>query len=366
MSLEIILIACVVSVACALPGVFIVLRRMALMSDAISHSVLPGIVAGFFVAGSLDSAYPMIGAVAASMATVLLTELLYKSGLVKSDAAIGTVFPAMFSIGVIVVSRYASDIHLDVDAVLLGELALAPLDRWNVMGFSIPRSLGHMGLILFLNLGLLALFYKELKLSTFDPGLAKSQGFRPGLIHYGLMLMVSVTAVGAFDSVGSILVVALMVAPAAAALLLAERLSRILVIACAIGMVSSVSGFFLAQALDASIAGAMATMTGVSFLLALLFSPRRGLLTRWNRARRQKWEFAMKMLTVHLLHHEGLPSAALECRADHLTDHIHWSASRAQAVVRKALETGLIGAEGPALTLTGKGRTWAHETMELG
>ena len=217
-SVEIQLIAVVVAAACALPGVFLVLRRMAMMADAISHTVLLGIVLAFFVVADLQSPWLMLGAAAVGVLTVSLVELLNRTRLVKQDAAIGLVFPALFSLAVILISRFARGVHLDVDAVLLGELAFAPFDRIEILGLDLPHALVTMGVILVLNAGLIALFYKELKLSTFDAGLAATLGFAPGLLHYGLMALVSVTAVGAFDAVGAMLVVALMVTPAAAGL----------------------------------------------------------------------------------------------------------------------------------------------------
>ena len=211
--IEIQIIAAVVAVACALPGVFLVLRRMALMSDAISHAILLGIVLAFFVTEDLASPLLIVAAAITGVITVALVELLHGTGLVREDAAIGIVFPALFSGGVILISRYAGSVHLDTDAVLLGELAFAPFERLSVLGYSLPKSLWVMGGILLINLIFITLFYKELKLATFDAGLAAALGFSPVLVHYGLMTLVSVTAVGAFDAVGSILVVALMIAP---------------------------------------------------------------------------------------------------------------------------------------------------------
>ncbi|MFW6365916.1 MAG: metal ABC transporter permease, partial [Spirochaetota bacterium] len=331
----------------------------------ISHSVLPGIVLGFFLAGSLTSPLLIIGAVVMSMITVTLTELLFKTGLVKSDAAIGMVFPALFSIGVILVSKYAANVHLDNDAVLLGEIALAPLDRTAFLGLSLPRSLVFMSGILLLNIFLLVLFFKELKISTFDSGLAASFGFRPWLIHYGLMLVLSVTAVGAFDSVGSILVVAFVIAPAGSAYLITDDLFRMLVFASLAGIISAVTGYYTALVFDVSIAGAMASMTGVIFLLALFFSPRRGLVMRFFMKRRRKWEFAQKMLAVHLLHHEKSESAHTECREDHLTGHINWSDQFAGTVIRKATANSIIYCSEGRMMLTEKGRTWANEVMSV-
>jgi len=224
---EIQLIASVVAAACAIPGVFLVLRRVALMSDAISHAVLLGIVLAFFVTKDLASPWLMIAAVLTGMLTVTLVELLIHTQLVKEDAAIGLVFPMLFSLGVILIARFAGNVHLDNDAVLLGELAFAPFDRFVVAGRDWgPKALFVMGGILFLNALFVGVFYKELKLSTFDAGLATALGFSPALIHYALMGLVSITAVGAFDAVGSILVVALMIAPPATAYLLTDRLFR--------------------------------------------------------------------------------------------------------------------------------------------
>ncbi|MFW5942965.1 MAG: metal ABC transporter permease, partial [Chloroflexota bacterium] len=192
--LEIQLIAVVAAVACALPGVFLVLRQMAMMSDAISHTVLLGIVIGFFLVGDINSPLLIVGAALMGVFTVSLVELLNRTRLVKEDAAIGLVFPALFSIAVILISRYAGDVHLDEDAVLLGELAFAPFERFELAGLDLgPVALYVMGAILLLNLLFITVFYKELKLATFDPGLAAALGFSPGLIHYGLMATVSVT-----------------------------------------------------------------------------------------------------------------------------------------------------------------------------
>ena len=207
--LEIQLIAAIVAVACAIPGVFLVLRKMALISDAISHSILPGIVVGFLITHDLNSPWLILLATITGIITVVLVEAIQKTGLVKEDTAIGLVFPALFSIGVILIAKNANDVHLDVDAVLLGELAFAPFDRLLVGGVDIgPKSLWVMGSILLLTIGLLVAFFKELKVSTFDAGLSSALGFSPVIMHYGLMSISSITVVGAFDAVGAVLVVA--------------------------------------------------------------------------------------------------------------------------------------------------------------
>lgn len=362
-STEIILIGIITAVACALPGVFLILRRMAMMSDAISHTVLLGIVLGFFLIGNIESPWLILAAAVMGVITVALTEMLHNTGLLKQDAAIGLVFPALFSVAVILISRFARGVHLDTDAVLLGELAFAPFDRLQFWGLDLPHGLVVMSIILLLNIAFIALFYKELKLATFDGGLAAALGFSPVIIHYGLMAIVSVTAVGAFDVVGSILVVALMIAPAAAAYLITDRLLHMLGLSASIAAVSAISGYFLARWLDANIAGSMATMTGFIFLLIFLLAPERGLISIASRRARQKMEFSQTMLTIHLLNHEGTARAYDENRVDHLWEHLRWQPDFAEDVVRYAERKGMVRRSKGYLMLTDEGRMMAQKAM---
>lgn len=358
-------IAAVTAAACALPGVFLVLRRMALMSDAISHAILLGIVLAFFVTGNIASPLLIAAAAATGVLTVSLVETLHRTRRVKEDAAIGLVFPALFSIGVILISRYAGNVHLDVDAVLLGELAFAPFNRLEFGGVDVgPRTLWVMLVVLAINAVFILACYKELKLTTFDAALAGALGFAPGLIHYGFMTLVSVTAVGAFDAVGSVLVVALMIGPPSAAYLLTDRLPRMIALSVGIGIASALSGYWMSYLLDVSIAGSMATMTGVFFALTFLFAPERGAVALARRRARQRWEFAQTMLAIHLLNHEESPQEASENRESHLHEHLRWEPDFARAVVRRAQGTGLVSrVNGDRLALTDRGRSVARETM---
>ena len=268
----------------------------------------------------------------------------------------GLVFPVLFSIGVILIARYAGDVHLDTDAVLLGELAFAPFNRLQLFGMDIgPEALYTSGGILLINLVFIVVLYKELKLATFDPALAAALGFLPAAIHYALMTLVSLTAVGAFDAVGSVLVVAFMIAPPAAAYLLTDRLSRMLLYSALIGVLSAVSGYWLAHLLDASIAGSMATMTGVSFLAAYLLAPERGWIAQVRRRRGQRIEFAMTMLTMHISQHMARQEAEQENRLTELHEHLKWSPQFAMEVVGIAERDGLIRQQNGLLTLTDSG-----------
>jgi manganese/zinc/iron transport system permease protein len=361
---EILTIAVVTAVASALPGTYLVLRRTAMVSDAISHAILPGIVIAFFVTHDLNSPLLLVAAAATGVLTVVLIEALIRSRLVPEDAAIGIVFPALFSIGVILISRAASDVHLDTDAVLLGELAFAPFHRLNIAGVDCgPTALWSMGTILVVNTVLVLVAWKELKLATVDPGLAALLGFQPLVIHYGLMSMVSVTAVGAFDAVGSILVVALMIAPPATASLLAERLATVIGLATVVAAVGAVLGWAAALALDVSIAGAIAAAAGLLFALTFLLAPHRGLLAQARRRKSQRMDFAIRMLLVHLLHHEGTSEAAEECREAGLHRHLGWRESWTRKVVGRAERRALVARSDELLLPTASGRRLADEAV---
>jgi manganese/zinc/iron transport system permease protein len=283
--LVIIVVAGLTATACGLLGPFLVLRRMALLSDAVSHAVLPGIVAVWLI-GQTRAPLPVVaGAAAFAVICVLAIDALRATGLVASDAAIALVFPALFSLGVLGVTRYADGIHLDLDSTIYGEIAFVPFDTVAVGGSEVARSGLVLSVVVLLNLGLVVLLWKELKATTFDPGFGAVVRLRPKLLSRLLLVAVAVTAVAAFEAVGAILVVTLLIVPAATAYLLTERLVAMIGVAVAVGWVGAVAGHRIALALDSSIAGAMGLVCAACFVLALLVSPRHGLLTRRLRRR---------------------------------------------------------------------------------
>jgi len=349
-TLVILLVGSLVAASCALVGSFLVLRKLALLGDAISHSVLPGIAIAFFLTGDRAPLPMVLGAGALGVLTVFLVELFHRSRRLKEDAAIGVVFPALFSLGVILISRYAAQVDLDLDCVLYGEIAYTPWDLvfWGSRSFG-PKALWVTGGVLALNALFVATFYKELKISTFDPELAGSLGFSPTLLHYALMTAVSLTVVGSFESVGAILVVAMLVVPPATAFLLTDRLSRMLILAVALGIVSAISGYWLARWWDCSIAGAMAVVAGTLFVLALTLSPRYGLLGRLLTHRRLRERLAGQLVLLHLQQGEArLPVTLLERR-------FGWSRGRFQRTLRRLARAGWIekGRDGLRLTTAG-------------
>ncbi len=358
--IEIQLIASLVAIACAIPGTFLVLRKMAMISDAISHSILPGIVVGFFITQDLNSPLLILLAAVTGIITVILVEYIQKTGLVKEDTAIGLVFPVLFSIGVILIAKNANDVHLDIDAVLLGELAFAPFDRLMVSGVDIgPKSLWVIGCILLITITLLIAFFKELKVSTFDVGLASALGFSPAIIHYGLMTVSSITTVGAFDAVGAILVVALMIAPAATAYLLTTDLKKMILLSIVFGVFSAISGYWVAHWLDASIAGSITTMLGLLFLSVYLFAPSKGLIAVMYREKQQRTEVSLLTFLLHLGNHQEQE----ERHVNHLNEHINWQKVRSKTVLDLALKNNMITIENDIVSLTKKGNEFTTQAI---
>ena len=274
--LSIILTAGLVATAAGLLAPFLVLRRVALTSDA----VLPGIVVIWLLFHTRAPLPVIAGAAAFAILCVLAIDALKSTGLVKGDAAIALVFPAPFSLGVIGITRYASGIHLDLDSTIYGEIAFSPFETLSVGGVEVARSIVLLLGVALLNVLLITLLWKEFKATTFDPESSRTIGIPPKLLSRLLLIAVAITAVTAFESVGAILVVTLLIVPAATAYLITDRLWVMVAATLAMGWVSATVGYRGAVALDASIAGAMGLVAAMCFAVALLASPRYGLVAR--------------------------------------------------------------------------------------
>ena len=350
-TVSILLIGSLVAASCALVGTFLVLRRMALLGDAISHAVLPGIVLAFLISGERSTLAMMIGAGVLGVITVLLVETLNRTRRMASDASMGVVFPALFAVGVILVTRFASSVDLDLDCVLYGEIAYAPWDTLVLGGRVLgPRGLWIGGFVLLIDLALVVGLFKELKLSTFDPGLAATLGFSPVLLQYLLMSAVSVTVVGSFEQVGAILVVAMLIVPPATAYLLTDRLDWMLGLSVGLGVAAAIGGYGLARWWDSSIAGAIAVAAGAQFVLALLLSPRHGILARqWNR-RKLGLKLAGQLLMMHLDHPRPVEAHGA------LRRRFGWSERRLRRVSADLARAGWVREGGGGLVLTAEGR----------
>ncbi|GAA4105980.1 metal ABC transporter permease [Aquimarina addita] len=360
--IEIQLIASLVAIACAIPGTFLVLRKMALITDAISHSILLGIVIGFFLTNDLSSPLLIPIAALSGILTVILVEFIQKTNLVKEDTAIGLVFPTMFSIGVILIDKKADDVHLDLDAVLVGKIEYAPLNSFIWDGINLgPKALWVIGIIALITIILLFAFFKELKISTFDAGLAAALGLSPVAVHYGLMTVASITTVGAFDAVGAILVIAFMIAPAAIAYLLTNDLIKMLIFSCTFGIVSAISGYWLAHIINASIAGCMTTILGILFLIVYLFAPNKGYFSVLYRQKQQRIEVSLLTLLLHLRNHKDDET---ERHVKHLNEHINWQQVRAKSVLDLARNNNMIYIQNDIISLTEKGEHFTSEAID--
>lgn len=273
-----------VTAACGLVGNYLILRRMALMGDAVSHSVLPGLVLAFLLFGSRGTGVMFLGALAAGLAASVIIEGIHRKTRVKQDAAMGIAFSTLFAIGVLLVSLYSEHIDLDADCVLYGEIAFVPLEPMVTLGGVVlgPESLVRMAGVLLAVVVLILLFYKELLVASFDEGLARSMGVNPAWVHYGLMAVLSVVIVSAFESVGAILVIAMLILPGATASLLTDRMAVMHGLAVGHAAMSSWLGISLGVWLDCSIGAAMVVAgTGV-FALVWLGT----VLQRWRRKTR--------------------------------------------------------------------------------
>ena len=278
----IILTGCLAAVSCGLLGCFLILRKMAMIGDAISHAVLPGIVIAFLFSGSLNSFPMLIGAASFGLLTTFLIELFNKKGELQKDASIGITFTWLFAVGVILISLYADNVHIDQDCVLFGEISYVALEPLTSLlpGISAPNTVWILGTVMILVIAMIVFGYKGLFLTTFDPSFAATIGVSTVAWHYLLMSAVSVTTVVSFESVGAILVVALLIAPAAAAYLLTDQLPKMLIIAALVGIIASIGGYYLAVWLDASVAAAIATVLGIEFTLVFLFAPKNGIIIK--------------------------------------------------------------------------------------
>ena len=290
LSLPPILIGIFASIACAIPGNFLVLRRQALIGDAISHVVLPGIVLAFIVTGTV-STWPMIlGARLAALVTVALIEIIRHMGKIEPGAAMGVVFTAMFAAGVLVLEQSdTSSVHLDVEHALFGNLeSLIWLDAtgWSSLTDmealrGLPPEFTRMAVTMAFVSLLTWVFWRPLKLSTFDEGFARTLGLPVVAIGLGLVIVAAIAAVAAFDAVGSIIVIAMFICPAAAARLMTNSLEAQIAWSIAFAVISAVSGYVLAgygpvwlgfeNAVSA--AGMIATVSGVILGLASIFGP---------------------------------------------------------------------------------------------
>lgn len=338
----------------ALGGTLLVLRRQAMLADAVSHAILPGLVLGALLVAGSPLWAALLGAVVAGVLTVVLVQVLERSLRVAGDAAIGLVFPLMFALGVLMVSGWVPNSHIDADAVLYGELVFAPLDRLVSGGRDLgPVMAWSLGGVALLNALFLRVFWKELTAETFDRSVEKLRGSKG--LGWLTLVVLSATIVVSFSAVGAVMAVAQMVIPAAVALLLTRRLGWVYPIAMGVGAGCGAVGVLVAWGPDLSLSGAIVGVLGAVFGAAVLFAPERGLVSGVRRRARQRRRLLAAALAVHLRTHAGTGREEVESLYGHLLTELGWTAAKADLAVREATLAGWVQRTGARLELTEAG-----------
>lgn len=333
LDLAVLLMAAVTAVLCAITGSLLIVRRDSMISEGLSHAVLPGIVIGFLLIGQRHSPWLVCGAAAGGLAMVWSVAMLRRTGLVASDAALGIVFSAMFSFGVLLISRYLRGTMFSPEVIIDGNLALAALDQWQWRGHDLgPRSLTWLILTLAIMLVFVNVSYKELKLMMFDRMTAHRFGYRPNYIDTVWVSLVSLVTVVAFEVAGSILIVALMIAPPACAYLLVKRLSQMLIVSSCFGVFSAWLGFVISGWLDVAPTAPMAATAGLLFLIIAVLGPQQGILASWLGRRRghQHWNEKILQTAVEKLGRFD---------AEQLAEKLDWPVAKVQAVKQSMSST---------------------------
>ncbi len=257
-----------VAVSCGLLGVYLILRKMAMVGDAISHAVLPGIVIAYLVAQSRSSFFTLLGAALFGLLTTFMIEIFYKKARIQSDASIGITFTWLFAIGVILVSAFSGNVDLDQECVLYGDIAYVPFDILYLFSTDVgPAPVWLQGFNLLAILVLLRIGHRGFLITSFDPAFSSGLGIKTDTWHYVLMGAVSFTVVLSFNAVGAILVVAFLVVPPATAYLISKQVETMMAYTVLFGILSAVGGFYLATWWNSSISGAMAVVAGMLFVI---------------------------------------------------------------------------------------------------
>jgi len=283
-SFWIILTGALVAVSAGLLGCFLVLRRMSMIGDAISHAVLPGIVIAFLISGNREPLTILIGASVLGLVTTFIIEYLNKKAKVQGDAAIGVTYTFLFAIGVILLSLFAGQVDIDQDCVLYGEIAYVPIDTLiTESGINMgPRPVYLLGALLIIIVLFIVLFFKQLSLTAFDPGFASAIGISTVLWHYLLMGLVSITTVVSFESVGAILIINFLIGPPSIAYLITDNLKKMLLYTVILGIAIAFFGYHIAAFFDVSVAGSMAVTTGIIFAICFIYKTFMGRIGKKN------------------------------------------------------------------------------------
>lgn len=338
---EVLLILLLSALALSLPGVMLVLRNMAMTADALSHTILLGIVLAYFATHELNSPLLLPAAALFGLFTVLVINKLTEKGKLTEDAATGLVFPLFFSLAVLLISRYGQGAHLDLDNVIMGDVVFAPFNQIEIFGLRLPKAVFTMGLTLFLNLLFIIIFYKEIKLFCFDPEMAKLNKLWPEVLTQLFIFLLSFSAVTAFDVLGAVLVIAFLVIPAATALLVSRRFLQALFLTGLLALIYTAGGLALALRFNVSIAGMCAAVMGAGFFIVFFFR-REGFAAGRIRRRRVAKRLRREAFLLHVYNHEGRAEASYELGLETLPMHLNWPERKVRRLAEQLIAQGLL------------------------
>ena len=323
--MDTLLILLLVSITLSLPGNFLVIRNLAMSCDAISHTTLLGIVLAWLIVRDIDNPFLILGACATGVITTILIEALTRYAKLQKDASIGIIYSFFFALAVLLVTKFARNTHLSVDLILMGEILYATLRQTTFLGISVPIPVITMSIVLLINTAFICLFYKELKVSSFDKVYAETSGFGSIFLHIGLMSVVSLSCVVAFDSIGAVLVLAFFVCPAACSFLVSDSLFQMILGSIVFAIIMSVTGFMASMALNVSLAGMCATTGGAMVILVSAFGPHGALYTH-AQAKKLAQAQAGNTLLEHIYHHStnSYEERIRELRISTIHAHLGW------------------------------------------
>ncbi len=360
MQQEIILILILTTISCALTGSFLVLRKMSMITDAISHTVLLGIIIAYFVTRDLNSPLLFILATLFGLITVWLVELIVKTKRVKEDASIGIIFPLFFSLSIILITKYAHHVHIDKDVVLLGQLVLTPLSRVTLFGYSFPVALVSSTLITIINVIFIIIFYKELKITSFDKEYSKLIGISNTLISFLLMSLVSSTAVMSFDIVGAILVISLMIVPASSAYLITKKLVMMIVLTLLFAVSGSLIGYAIAYYFDISVTGVISVVNGIIFIVVMLLNAESSVIYKYGLKKFKKKKFEQQLILIHIYNHE---KDFEELGVETINLHLNWPRKKLEKHILDLTKNEMLYKNNTMYHLTTKGKKYITKVL---
>lgn len=362
----IVVAAILCGLATSLLGNFLVLRKMSMLGDAVSHAILPGLAAAFFISESRSSLPMFVGAVIVGVLTAVFTEWIRRVGRVDEGASMGVVFTSLFALGLVMIVQAADHVDLDAGCVLFGGLESTPLDKIDLFGYRIPRVVVTLGTVAIVNALFVLVMYKEWKISSFDPGTSTTMGFSAKWLHYVLMVLVAITAVASFEAVGNILVVAMFVVPPATAFLLTNRLAPMIVISGLLAVGAAITGHLSAMIVprifgfsSTLTSGMMAVTTGLFFVVALLISPRQGVLVKSVRRQLLSVRILADDVVAYLFRLDERSETRTASRAE-LKSNLLTSGLPLSIALRSLLRSGHLEASADQYHLTTEGEARAR------